>query len=134
MSLSATSDDQFKFRKKFKYKLYTLSKETTQSVMVKLQHTIETMDTCNTKSFEGGFERVLVDETDETLDNFIWAGITYQKYIANFTFTSTLMDCNNKEKVVLSFESKTLTLDPIDGHISVEILVPNDFQLVISDY
>jgi hypothetical protein len=132
MSFSAAADDQFKFREM--YKLYTLSKKTTQSVTIKLEYTMETTDICNEKSFIGEFEKVLVGKSENTMGNLIWTGSNTQKYIANFSFGQTLMACNNKEKKVFNFESKTLTLKPIDGYLSVEILVPYDYQLVISKY
>jgi hypothetical protein len=41
------------------------------------------------------------------------------------------MKCPTRVKKIQTFESRTLTLKPIDGYLSVIILIPADFKIVV---
>jgi hypothetical protein len=124
--------------------MYTYSKyNTTQNLTIKLKHTFEA-DRCNLHYLVGDFEKVLAGaakkpesevevKVGSSIERFPITPAKAQKYIAYFAVMSTLAaDCPNKGKKVLNLESKALTLEPIEGRLSVYILVPDGFEIVIS--
>lgn len=130
---SANADDHFKSQGIFtQYKLY---KHTTESLTIRVKYNV-LVDSCNIHNLVGNFEKVIANEPSKpesgasnALQNFIITAVDSQKYIANFAIISTLAHCNSKNTKV--FESKSLTLNPIDGTLNVEILIPENYEIDI---